>query len=829
MGRIRFAIRSLLKAPLVSLVVVLSVGLGIGANTAIFSLLDQVILRSLPVERPAELAVLTSPDEFKGGRNSTDNSGDMNSIFSYPVFRELEKHPLGVAGVAAFRNIGANLSFRQQTVPGSVLVVSGGYFPLLGVKPLLGRTIDREDDAGAGNAAAVIGYGYWRDRLGGEAGVLNQPLRVNGQIFTVVGVAPKDFTGTTLGDEPDAYVPLAFKPQLTPNWNGTDRWDDYWLYLLTRPQPGLSRIEAQTALNTVFGGLMEQQTRMPRFHYSSQIERFRKARLTLKDGGQGQSSMREASRTPLLILLAASLLVLLIAVTNAANLLLARSAERRREMAIRSAMGGGRGALMGQMLVESLLLAAAGGVAGLLFANVTLQLLVAELAGDTPIHYLTADLQLPVLLFGLGLSTVTGLIFGMYPAWEATRVSLADTLKSESNQSSGTRGTARIRQGLVCAQVLVSVALLIPTGLFLKSLVKLLHLDLGLRTENVIGFSVSPALNGYSPERTRALFEQIESKMAAIPGARGVAAAEVPLIAGENWGNDVSVEGAKPHQQYWNSRMNEIGPGFFGKMGIPLRMGREFTENDNLAGPLVGVVNETFVKQFLDGRNPLGVRFSGGGPKPDTIIVGVVKDSHYSDVKQEPPPVYYTPWRQDKEINSLQFYVRSALPSKQMMPQIRRVLARIDSDLPPENLRTLDDQIKLNIQNDRMVLQLSAVFAALAAALAMLGLYAVMAHSVARRKREIGIRMAMGAAPVRIRLMVLRELLWILAAGLAAGVPAALALARYVQSQLYEVRVNDPMVIATVVVLLCLTSLAAGFLPARRAARVSPMDALRYE
>jgi ABC-type antimicrobial peptide transport system permease subunit len=258
-------------------------------------------------------------------------------------------------------------------------------------------------------------------------------------------------------------------------------------------------------------------------------------------------------------------------------------------------------------------------------------------------------------------------------------------------------------------------------------------------------------------------------------------------------------------------------------------MGREFTENDNLAGPLVGVVNETFVKQFLDGRNPLGVRFSGGGPKPDTIIVGVVKDSHYSDVKQEPPPVYYTPWRQDKEINSLQFYVRSALPSKQMMPQIRRVLARIDSDLPPENLRTLDDQIKLNIQNDRMVLQLSAVFAALAAALAMLGLYAVMAHSVARRKREIGIRMAMGAAPVRIRLMVLRELLWILAAGLAAGVPAALALARYVQSQLYEVRVNDPMVIATVVVLLCLTSLAAGFLPARRAARVSPMDALRYE
>jgi putative ABC transport system permease protein len=828
MARIRLAIRSLRKAPLVSLVVIFSVGLGIGANTAIFSLLHQVILRSLPIERPEELAVVTSPGDFKGGRNSTDASGDMDYIFSYPVFRELEKHPVGVTGVAAFRTIGANLSFQKQTVPGSLLVVSGGYFPLLGVKPALGRTILPEDDAGAGNPVAMISYGYWRDRLGGQANVLNQPLRVNGQIFTVVGVAPKGFTSTTLGEDPDAYVPLAFKPLLTPHWNGTDRWDDYWLYLLTRPKPGVTRAQAQAALNTVFAGLVEQQTKMPRFHYGSKIERFLKARLTLKDGSHGQSEMRDQTKTPLLILMAASLLVLLIAVTNAASLLLARSADRRREMAIRAAMGGGRGALMGQMLVESLLLAVAGGAAGLLFATATLRLLLAELAGGVPMHYLGAALDVPVLLFGLGLATVTGLIFGLYPAWEATRVSVADTLKSESLQSSGTRSTARVRKVLVCAQVLVSTVLLISGGLFLKSLVNILHIDLGMKTENVIGFSVAPALNGYTPERTRALFEQIESQMAAIPGVRSVSAAQVPLIAGDNWGNDVTVEGAKPHPgTYWNSRLNEIGPGYFANMGIPLMAGREFTESDNLAGPEVGVVNQTFVKQFLDGRNPIGLKFGSG--KPEVTIVGVVKDSHYSSVKQAVPPVYYTPWRQDKEVNDLNFYVRSALPPGQVMPQIRRVLAHIDSDLPADNLRTLDEQINLNIQNERMVLQLSAVFAILAATLAMLGLYAVMAHSVARRRREIGIRMAMGAAPARIRLMVLRELLWILGIGLAAGVPAALALARYAKSQLYEVQVNDASVVAGVVLLLSLTSFAAGFLPARRAARISPMDALRYE
>jgi len=376
--------------------------------------------------------------------------------------------------------------------------------------------------------------------------------------------------------------------------------------------------------------------------------------------------------------------------------------------------------------------------------------------------------------------------------------------------------------------VTISAILLIPTGLFLKSLVNLLHVDLGMRTENLAGFSVSPARNGYKADQIRALFDRIETEMAAIPGAHSVAAAMVPLISGSNWGTDIKIEGAKTTNADSNARYNEVGPGFFGKMGIPLIAGREFTDRDNLGAPKVALVNETFVKRFLEGRNPIGARFFFNGPKP-AEIVGVAKDSHYAAVKQTPPALFYTPWRQDEEINGLEFYIRCGLPAAQMIPQMRRVLASIDHDLPAENLRSMEEQIADNIQTDRIVLQLAAVFAAVATALAMLGLYGVMAHSVTRRTREIGIRVALGAAPRKIRGMVARELAWILGAGLVTGVPAGLVLARYTKSQLFGVQAFDAAVVAGAALALSLAAAAAGYLPARRASRVSPLDALRYE
>ena len=829
MPRIRYALRSLAKSPLLSLVVTLSLGLGIGANTAIFSLLHQMVLASLPVQHPEELVLLNSPGEFKSGSDSADNSGGQDYIFSYPMFRELEKNAQGVTGVAAFRNLGANLAFGKQTVSGSVMVVSGGYFPVLGVQPPIGRAIAPEDDRpGGGNAVAVLGYGYWHDKLGGQADLINQTIRVNAHPFTIVGVAPQGFDGTTLGEDVDIFVPLCFKPLLTPNWDGTDHWDDYWLYLLARLKPGVTRMQAAAALNGPYSGLVDRQSKDYHSRNPRNVERFRNSRLTLVEGAHGNSGMRDQSRTPLIILMIATALVLLIAMANAANLLLARSAGRRREMAIRSAMGAGRGELIGQLLAEALLLAFAGGLVGVALGAVTVKFLIAALSGDTTIYFLTAHLEWPVLLFALGLSVLTGLLFGLYPAWDGARVSLATTLKDESGQSSATRGTAGARRVLVCAQVMISAVLLIPTGLFLKSLVNLTHVDLGINTENVIGFSVSPSLNAYTLEQSRALYERMERELAAIPGVRSVAASLVPLIAGDNWGTTIKIEGA-PRDADYHPEYNEVGSGFLGKMGTPLMAGREFTAADNLAAPKVAIVNQQFVKAFLGGRNPLGVHFSTGGDKLDTEIVGVAKDSHYSAVKQAPPKLFYTPWEQDKDLDSLCFYVRSALPPDQMFGQIRRVIASLDRDLPIEHLRTLDAQIAENIENDRLTLQLAAAFAVLATLLAMLGLYGVMAHSVTSRTREIGIRMALGAGPGGILKMVLREMLWIVGIGLTAGIAIALSVTRFAESQLYGVKPRDAAVVVAAAVALAATAFAAGYVPARRAAKVNPLDALHYE
>ncbi len=827
MPRIRYALRSLAKAPLLSLVVVISLGLGIGANTAIFSLLHQVVLATLPVPHPEELVILTSPAQFKTGRSSADNSGGQPYIFSYPFFRELEKHGQGVAGLAGFRQMGANIAFAHQSMSGGMQLVSGRYFETLGVQPLMGRAITPEDDRpGGGNAVAVLSYGYWHDQLGGRPDVLNQAIRVNGQPFTIVGVAPRGFNGPTLGQEPSVFVPMSFKPLLTPNWNGTDRTDDYWIYVFARLKPGTTRQQAAAALNATYAGLVEEDSRRSKNICDQNRARYAQSRLTLVDGSQGNSSVRTESRVPLLILMGATAMVLLIAMANAANLLLARSAARRRELAIRCAIGAGRGEIMRQLLIEALLLAAAGGLAGIALGAVTLRVLVAQIGGGDPIHFLTPQLEWPVLLFSAGLSVLTGLIFGLYPAWDGARASVASTLKDESGQSSATGGSARIRKGLVCAQVMVSAMLLIPTGLFLKSLVNLLHVDLGMNTENLIGFGISPALNGYNLEQSRALFERAEAELAAIPGVRGATASLVPLIAGDNWSNSVKIEGSKQSNRE-QSMFDEISAGYFGKMGIPLISGREFTEADNASAPLVAIVNQAFVRKLLDGRNPVGLHFDAD---VDNIqIVGVVRDSHYSSVKQQVPPVYYMPWRQDKRLNSLTFYVRAALPAAQVVPQIRRVMHRLDPDLPLEDLRTLDDQIRLNIRNDRLVLQLAAIFAILATVLAMLGLYGVMAHSVARRTREIGIRMALGAQPAGIRGMVLREMLWILLAGLGAGIPAALAISRLTRSQLYGVKAYDAVVVALAALALAATAVAAAYLPARRASQVSPMSALRYE
>jgi len=829
MRRIGYACRSLANAPLLSLVVILSLGLGIGVNTAIFSLLHQVVLSALPVPQPEQLVLLTSPGEFKNGSTSDDDSGGMDYIFNWRTLRELEKHT-ETATVAGFRTFGCNIAFSRQTVSGSMMLVSGGYFAVMGGQPLMGRLIGPEDDiAGAGNPVAVLDYRYWREKLGGEMDVLNQTVKVNGQPFTVVGIAPPGFTGSTMGNEPGLFLPMSFKPRLTERWDGTKELADYWVYLLARLKPGVTRQHAEAALNGPYHAVVEEMARGIQGH-AAQSPRFRQQKLSLKDGSQGNSQFREHYRSALQILILATALVLLIAMGNAANLLLARSAERRKELAIRAAMGAGRGELMGQFITEALLLAGAGGTAGLAIAGATLKLLLASWGGEARDSFASTGLDWQVLLFSLGLSLMTGLLFGLYPAWDAARTSLATTLSNASAKASSSRGAVQLRRVLVCAQVTISIILLVPTGLFLKSLVNLMHVDLGIRTANVVGFRITPEFNGYKPAQSKTLFERAEAELAAIPGVRSVAASSVPLIGDSNWGSGFMMEGLKPDAQRPNSKFDEVGPGFFGKAGIPLIAGREIRKTDTAAAPKVIVVNETFIKQFFGGRNPIGQRVGfGKAGDLDTEIIGIVKDSHYSSVRQQPPPVFYRPWRQDDNLGEICFYVRSELPAKQIVPQIRGVMRSIDRDVPLEDVRTLEEQVHYNIQSDELIMQLAGAFAVLATVLAMLGLYGVMAHGVARRTREIGIRMALGAAPARIRSMVMREMIWILSFGLGVGIPTALASTRLIESRLFGVHGKDLTVVAGASLLLAFTAAAAAYWPARRASRVSPLIALHYD
>jgi putative ABC transport system permease protein len=830
MRNVKLAFRTLLKTPFVTAIAVISLALGIGANAAIFSMFNQLLLRPLPVQRPGELVNFKSPGP-KQGSTSCNTAGDCDEIFSYAMYRDLERGQKAFTAIAAHRAFGANVAFRGQTMSSTGMLVSGSYFPVLGLQPALGRLFTVADDQTVGaHAVAILSYAYWETRLGSDPGVLNETIVINGHPMTVIGVAPKGFDGTTLGEMPRVFVPLSMRGYMQPGFTGFENRRQYWAYVFGRLKPGVSLEQAQTQINAVYRPIINDvEAKLQEGLSDRTMQRFKTKQITLAPGARGQSSVHKEARTPLSMLFAITGIVLLIACANIANLLLARAAGRSMEMAIRLSLGASRAQVLRQLLTESVLLALLGGAVSLLIAKWTLSGVVSILPNDAAeaMHF---SLDGGVIAFAALLSIGTGVLFGLYPALHSTRSDLVTTIRANAGQLTGVRAATRFRNSLVTVQIALSMALLISAGLFVRSLMNVSRVDLGIRTENVITFGISPELNGYKSEASRALFQRIEDELAAVPGVSGVTAGLVAIIAGNNWGNNVEVEGFKSGPDVdTNARYNEVGTNYLHVLGIPLLAGREFTAADGVGAPKVAIVNESFAKKFGLGKGAVGKRMSMGGKDLDVEIVGLMKDAKYSQVKDQVPPLFFRPYRQDDALGQITFYVRTSLSAEQLLRVIPAVIKKLDPNLPVENLKTLPQQVKENVFLDRMISTLSAAFAALATLLAAVGLYGVLAFTVAQRTREIGVRMALGADSARVRRMVLRQVGWMTVIGGAAGIAGALALGKAASSLLFGLSGNDPLVVISSATMLVLVAFGAGYIPALRASRVDPMQALRYE
>jgi predicted permease len=833
MPNLRLALRTLFKSPFVTLVAILSLALGIGANSAIFSLFDQMLLRPLPVPRPEELVNFKSPGP-KPGSNSCSQAGGCDEIFSYPMFKDLEKAQTSFTGIAAHRNFGGSLGYQGTSLSGEGTLVSGSYFPVLGLTPAVGRLFTLEDDKTVGNHfVVVLSYDYWNSRFGLNPNVLNETLVVNGQAMTIVGVTPRGFNGTVLGNNPDVFVPISMRGLMSPGFNGFENRRQYWAYLFGRLKPGVSIEQATVAINGPYHAIVNDVEAPLQKGMSDQtMARFKAKEITTEPGKRGQSSFDNEARTPLIILLAVTGTVLLIACANIANLLLVRGAGRAAEMAVRLSIGANRRQLITQLMTESILLAILGAVAGLVVAKWTLDLIASLMpVDDGPL--IAFSLSPTMLFFAGGAAIVTGIAFGLFPALHSTRPDLASTLKNQAGQPGGAKAARRFRTTLATVQIAMSMALLVPAGLFAKSLFNVSRVDLGLKADHMLVFGISPELNSYTTERTRQLFERMEDELGAMPGVVGVVAAIVPVLAGDNWGNSLVVEGfeAGPDTNT-NASFNGVGPGYFKTMGIALMTGREFTRADASGAPKVAIVNQTFAKKFNLGDNPIGKRFGlGGGPgsKMEIEIVGLVQDAKYSDVKDAPPPQYFLPYRQEERLGYGYFYVRTATPPEQMVSTIPAVMRKLDASLPLEELKTMETQIRENVAQDRIISTLSLAFALLATVLAAIGLYGVLAYTVSQRTREFGLRMALGADGNAVRGLVMKQVVRMAVIGGVVGMVIAIGVGRLAKSMLFEMEGYDPMVLTAATFALALVALGAGFIPALRASKTDPMTALRYE
>lgn len=832
---LRYGVRGLLARPGFAAVAVFTLALGIGATVAIHSLYSQVLLRPLPVPEASALVNLSGPGP-KPGSTTCNSAGPCADVFSYPMFRDLERWQreqgrVLLQGLAAHRTVGANLAHAGETRSGEAMLVSGGYFQTLRLQPALGRLLGPQDDAVEGEASAVVlSHAWWMAEFGGDAGVLGRSLVVNGQPLEIVGVAPAGFEGSTLGSRPQVFAPITLR--WLAHEGGLPNFDNrrhYWVYVFARAADGLGPAEVAAALQPVYAGLLNEiEAELQSGMDAATLERFRARRIEAAPGARGQSNLPAESATPLGLLLGVSLLVLLIVCINLANLMLARGAARIGEFALRASIGASRGRLVGQLLVEAGLLGLLGALAALPVALLVLQQLAALLPSQAA-GLLDLSLSWPVLGSALLLGLGTVLVFGLLPAWQLARTQPAQVLKSQSGQALGGAAGGRFRQTLVTAQIAFSMALLCLAGLFTQSLSNVSRVELGFDLERLYTFWIAPELNGYTPERSAQLFEQLEQRLAAVPGVHSATTSMVPLLSNSNWSNDVSVEGHEPAPgSDRDADTNSVGVDFLQTLGIPLLAGRGFSAADRADAPRVALVNRRFADKFGLGSEVVGRRMAIG--RSDTLdieIVGLVPDTHYAGLRQTPPPQYWIPRAQAPNLGYINLYLRSSLPDQQVADAARAVLAELDPQLPMSGFQPMQEQARSSIFMDRFVSQLSAALAVLATLLAATGLYGVLSFHVALRGREIGLRLALGAPGASVVRMVLRQVAWMGVLGGALGLLAAIVIGVLAQSLLFGLSPYEPLILFGSLLLLGGVLLLAALLPARRAAGTDPMIALR--
>ncbi len=828
---VRYGLRMLAKDRGFTTIAILTLALGIGANTAIFSLLNQVLLRRLPVKNPSELVVLRAPGPTTGHISS---DGDPAQSFAYPMYKGLRDTNKVFSGMIAHYEFRASLASRGQTERGLGELVSGNYFEVLGVRPALGRVFSLDDDRVPGaQPVVVLSHAYWLRQFGGNADILNKSLLINNTELTVVGVAQSGFAGIQVGKSPDVFVPMMMKAQMTPGWNGLDNWNDAWLAVLARRKPEISIEQAAGGINIAYHPLLEQQLQTIKGWDEKKRQRFLDKKVFLSSGAQGRTTLQSDSGTALIALFVMVALVLLLSCTNLANLLLARGMARQREFAIRAAMGASRERMIRQLLVESGLCAVAGGALGLVIGAWTLGALISRVTEEGGVQGLSASLDQSVLLFAAGVTLLCGLLFGLIPAWRVTRSSVTDSLKEQSSTFSAGLSNVRLRKTLVAGQVAFTLLLLGGACFFSQTLWNLRKENLGLKPENVITFSIQPDLNGYDAPRAIALVDQVHERIRALPAVHSAGSSDTPTLTGDDNGSNITAEaGAVLSEDDQHVNYEAVSAGYFSTLGIPLLSGREFRASDAAMSPKVAVVSEKMAKRFWPGRDPVGLHFAFGGGskvKPDIEIVGVVKDVKQDHVRSEFRPYVYVPYAQRTKLQAMTFYVRTAQDPMLLAPSLRQIVGQIDANLPVFQVMEFERVVDQDLLGERMVAGLSVSFGVLASLLAGMGIYGVLSYVVGQRTREIGVRMALGAVPSHIRLLVAQEVGLMIATGIGVGLPLTYGLARLGESLLYGVSARDPLVYLLGLTLVVLVALVACYVPTRRATRVDPIVALRYE